>query len=284
VTIDPRSFNLLHVEDRLWIVTAPIGRSTYDYEFERHFACRHATFLEGRVPAVARMGAAPDYPQRFAELLELGIELVHSPEDYDKTSYLPNWYPFIADLTPKSIWYSTPPTADEVEEQFAWPVFMKGERQTSHHEGELAIVRDREHFQRVLEAWRRDRILHWQRMVVREFIPLRPVTDIATRGIPKSYEFRCFAWRGRCVSMGRYWTSEAYELTAQEEAEVTALVNEVASRLNVVFLVVDVALSCAGRWIVVECNDGQDSGYAGNNPLILWRRILDCEGLDGRAT
>jgi hypothetical protein len=230
------------------------------------------------------MGATPDYPQRFAGLLELGIRLMHSPEDYERTSYPPNWYPFIKDLTPKSLWYSTPPTADEVEEHFTWPVFMKGERQTSGHDGALAIVRDREQFQRVLEAWRRDPILHWQRIVVREFVPLRPVGGMATTGIPKSCEFRCFAWRGRCVSIGRYWISESYELTPQEQREVTKLVNEAASRLNVIFLVVDVALSRTGRWIVIECNDGQDSGYAGNNPLILWRRILDCESPCGPAT
>lgn len=282
--MDPRSFSLLHVENCLWVITAPTGLGAYDFKFEDYFECKHATFVDSCVPAVARMGAAQDYSQRFADLFELGIRLVHSTEDYEKTSYLPNWYPLIDDLTPKSIWYSNPPTADEVEVQFTWPVFVKGERQTSRHNGELAIVRDREHFQRVLDTWNSDSILRWQRIVVREFVPLTPVADVASGAIPKSYEFRCFAWRGRCVSIGRYWVSESYELAQQEHVEATRLVNEVASRLNVVFLVVDVALSRAGRWVVIECNDGQDSGYAGNNPLMLWRSILDSERLNERVT
>ena len=27
-------------------------------------------------------------------------------------------------------------------------------------------------------------------------------------------------------------------------------------------------------WLVIECNDAQESGYAGNSPLRLWRNLL----------
>jgi len=40
------------------------------------------------------------------------------------------------------------------------------------------------------------------------------------------------------------------------------------------FLVVDVAITAKGRWIVIECNDAQESGYAGVSPLALWTSIL----------
>lgn len=55
-------------------------------------------------------------------------------------------------------------------------------------------------------------------------------------------------------------------------------VERVAARISATFLVVDVALTMNGDWIVIEINDGQDSGYAGNNPLTLWGKILDREG------
>ena len=47
--------------------------------------------------------------------------------------------------------------------------------------------------------------------------------------------------------------------------------------MNVPFLVVDLAMTATGRWIVIECNDGQESGYAGVSPIGLWQTILKTE-------
>jgi hypothetical protein len=52
---------------------------------------------------------------------------------------------------------------------------------------------------------------------------------------------------------------------------------EAARRLAIVFLVVDVAQAADGRWIVIECNDGQESGYAGISPLGIWQNVLGIE-------
>lgn len=52
---------------------------------------------------------------------------------------------------------------------------------------------------------------------------------------------------------------------------------EAARRVAVPFLVVDLAQTIDGRWMVIECNDGQESGYAGVSPIGLWQRIVDYE-------
>jgi len=62
-----------------------------------------------------------------------------------------------------------------------------------------------------------------------------------------------------------------------EQREALALGREVARRVDVPFLVVDVAQEVSGRWIVIECNDGQESGFAGVSPFALWRNILEQE-------
>lgn len=55
-----------------------------------------------------------------------------------------------------------------------------------------------------------------------------------------------------------------------------------AQRLAVTFLVVDIAQRSNGQWIVIECNDGQESGYAGLSPFSLWKNILAVEqGISG---
>jgi hypothetical protein len=41
--------------------------------------------------------------------------------------------------------------------------------------------------------------------------------------------------------------------------------------------VVDVAQTAEGEWIVIECNDGQDAGYAGVKAMAMWGRVVEVE-------
>jgi ATP-grasp domain-containing protein len=136
-------------------------------------------------------------------------------------------------------------------------------------------VESPERFEQVMDLWQADPILRWQRIVVREFIPLRLVGIQSPTTLPKSFEFRTFWWKGRCVGFGPYWTGEHYTCTPQERSAATAVAGVAAERLGVTFLVVDVAQTQDGPWIVIEVNDGQDSGYAGVHPLAMWRGVLE---------
>ena len=37
------------------------------------------------------------------------------------------------------------------------------------------------------------------------------------------------------------------------------------------------ALTVDNQWIIIECNDGQESGYCGVNPLKMWQKIIEEE-------
>jgi len=248
----------------------------YDFAFEQFFACRHPVRWEGVIRAVARMGAANDYAQRYADLLQQRIQLIHTPAEYEITSNLQNWYPRLDDLTPRSAWFEKPPSIEEIEEQFGWPVFIKGERQTSKHQRDLSIIEGAEQYKRAIEAWEIDPILRWQKIVCREFVKLRLVGEQSPNVLPRSFEFRSFWWRNECLAIGPYWMDEHYQLTLAERQSAIGVAHEAARRLDVTFLVVDVAQTAAGNWIVIECNDGQDSGYAGVAPMLMWRRVIDC--------
>ncbi len=271
------SFKLACVEETLWLVTQPTGVGVYDFQFDRYFECRHPLRLERPVLAVARMGAAQDYLARYRAFAEIGIQLIHTHEEYERTSEFPNWYPLLADVTPRSVWFEGPVSAREVEQHFTWPVFVKGHRQTNRHRRDQAIITSAEKFDALMLQWRAEPILGWQKVICREFLPLEPVGVSNGVTLPKSYEFRTFCWKGQCVGMGAYWYSETYKPTDAEATEITRLAELAATRLSVPFLVVDIARTVAGRWIVVEVNDGQDSGYAAIKPMMLWRRILDLE-------
>lgn len=271
-------FSLVYLEQAIWLVTREIGVPVYDYEFERHFACQHPWRIpEDGITAIARLGAAEDYEARYNHFATLGIHLIHTPSQYLLSSELPQWYPKLETVTPTSAWYDSPPTAEEIGDRFGWPVFVKGQRQTNRHNRKLSIIETPEQYAELCDYWQNDAILAWQQMVCREFIPLRPVVADTGNTMPKSYEFRCFCWQGQVVGLGNYWFSESYAPTPSEEIEIRALAETAAKALALPFLVVDVAQTADGRWIIIECNDGQDSGYAGINPMAMWSKLIDSD-------
>ncbi|MGH9754933.1 MAG: ATP-grasp domain-containing protein [Blastocatellia bacterium] len=132
-----------------------------------------------------------------------------------------------------------------------------------------------EEFERVAELYRHNPILHWQPFVCREYIRLRPVDGDAGDKIPPSFEFRTFWFRGECIGAGPYWAGfSSYNWTRAEEQDAMTLAHEVARRIGAPFLVIDVAQTLEGNWIAIECNDGQESGYAGASPIGLWNNLI----------
>ena len=102
-----------------------------------------------------------------------------------------------------------------------------------------------------------------------------PVSGEVPGKINPSVEFRSFWWYGACVGWGRYWYQvPAYDFTDAVEVGLS-IAREAADRVNVPFLVVDFAMTRYGDWIVIECNDAQESGYAAIPPHALWRQVLD---------
>lgn len=267
------------LQETIPIMSKTIGVRVYDFTFRHYFPTQSLHYLPSQ-PVVARIGAFPDYRFAYASLQQEGIALIHTPEQYQRCSMLPHWYPLLMDLTPKSRVFETFPSAKEIEDEFSWPVFVKGERQTNKHKKSLSVIENAAQFEALLSHWKQNPVLHWQKLVCREYVPLQLVEQAAGDRLPSSYEFRLFYWKGQLVSIGRYWyEASPYALSPQEQTQVEALGNQVAQRLSVPFLAVDIAKTLEGKWIVIEVNDGQESGYAGNNPTFMWAKIIAIEKL-----
>lgn len=267
------------IDDRLWMVTQPTGVGVYDYDFRRYHDCRTPYNVKPNLPAVARVGAIADYDAFYGECGEEGIDLVHTPEEHVRCSTLPGWYPLIEEYTPRSRWYSEPPSVSEIESHFTFPIFIKGVRQTSRHRASMHIIYNREEYAHAIREYEKDDILHWQDLTVREYIELRPVGGGVKGKIPASFEYRTFWWRNTLVGEGPYWwEADKYKWTEVERSSALAIAKQVADRVNCAFLVIDLALTAEGQWIVIECNDGMESGYAGASPFSIWKNILDIEG------
>lgn len=272
---------LLRIEGRRWILTYPTGLPVYDFAFDRYFACSHPLQPVGASGVIARVGAVSDYGELFAEATSAGVALVHSPEEHQRCSSLEGWYPRVRELTAHTEVFDAFPTADEVEQRLRWPVFVKGARQTARHAKALSVVEGREAWQDLAQRWSAEPILRWQPVAVRAWLPLRPVEPHVHDRLRASFEFRAFVWKGTVVGFGRYWTeAPPYACTEQERADALRLVRQVARRVDVPFLVVDVGQCEDGRWVLIECNDAQESGYAGVSPFALWQELLRAESGD----
>ncbi len=277
-TVDPDQLDVFLLDDILWIVAADTGLAHYDFPFQTFFPCRHPWQRPDPIAAVGRFGATVNYVELYQRLLASGVRLIHSPEQYQLASDLCRWYPHIQDLTPRSLWFDTPPAASEIGQRLDWPIFVRGSRQTSRHKAGRSIVRSATEYASIAEQYCQDPVLHRQPFVCREFIDLRPVPSVPTEMISPSFEFRTFWWRGQYVGAGPYWAAVArYSWSQQEERDALRVAQAAAQRLQLPFLVVDVAQTAKGNWIVIECNDAQESSYAGVAPVTLWQSILASE-------
>lgn len=277
--------DLFRLEDALWVLAPKGDRQErlrgccYDFAFNSVFECHRPWHRPPCIEAVARFGAfSSQYEEVYDALRHEGITLIHSPAQHYLSSVLSNWYPLLADLTPRSICFDGPPEADVISSELGWPVFMKGERQTSFHRRRLSIIENAAALRAALEVYATDPVLRWQRIVCRQLVPLRPVDDVSPDRIPASFEFRSFWWYGQPVGFGPYWwQAKSYDANSEERRRALEIAGEAARRINIPFLVVDVAQTAAGEWIVIECNDGQESGYCKISPFALWNAIITAE-------
>ena len=232
--------NIARIEGKLIVLSREVGVSAYDFNFDLYFSCDHPHQLEREELCVLRVGPLPNYEAEFNEKLEMGLRLVNSPAEHRFAIELEAWYPLLEDLTPHTTVFDALPSVEEIEASFAWPIFLKGSRQTSRHNPDLSVVRSRSQYELVAQQYRSDSILHWQKPVIREFVPLMAVAGHVPGKVQPSVEYRSFWWYGVCVGWGRYW----YQVAPYECADADvglAVAQRAAQRLNVPFLVVDVA-------------------------------------------
>lgn len=260
------------------VMIKSIGNNSYDYNFRNYFECK--SVLDSiQSPIILRVGAIADYKLLEKEVRNMGLRLAMTFEEHQRASELSYWYPIISEYTPFSKVYKEFPDIEEVLKEFSFPIFVKGNRQTNKHNKKLCIIENEDMFKELEKHWKVDSILHWQDIVVREYVNLQKVDELTFPDmVPFSYEFRMFFWKNKLVAYGPYWTLGAeYILDAYDKNEAFSLATKVAEIINVPFLAVDIAKTNQGEWVVIEINDAQESGYVGVDRNELWRNIVDLE-------
>lgn len=258
------------------------GNDVYDFNFRNNFECR-SIISEIDVPVLLHIGAVEDYAGIEAALEELGMRLLVYEEEHLRCSTIEKWYPVLKEKTPFTKVYDELPSVEELLKDFTFPVFVKGNRQTNRHRKSQCIIDNEDQYNSLREEWKQDKVLSWQKTVVREYVPLQTIdADSFPDMVPISYEFRFFYFEGRCMAYGPYWyMGKQYSLPESELREVLKLTDWAAEKLGVIFLAIDVAKTESGEWIIIEVNDAQESGFVGINPRILWNNTID--GMQNRT-
>lgn len=132
-----------------------------------------------------------------------------------------------------------------------------------------------------------------QGVVVRPFVPFE-AWERDFNGCPVTNEWRCFFFNNELLASGYYWANWEEEVAEQGHIcagqpappEVLAVAQRAVSMLTTPFVCIDVARvdpSASpddtwgfepGSWIVVEVNDGCQSGLTTINPLEFYRALF----------
>lgn len=229
--------------------------------------CRNAVI-------VPRYCVLPDYRILEEDMRIVGSFLTNTYSQHRYVADISNWYWDLKDITPRT-WFRPEDVPDN-----GGPFIVKGETNSRKHlwDTHMYVETKRDALQAMYRLMD-DSLIGHQSIVFREFVPLKTLLH-DVRGMPVTEEFRFFVYRRKIISGGYYWSSHVEDLGE----EVPSVKNVPVEFLNKVlglvgdkipFYVFDVALTESGDWIVIELNDGQQSGLSENDPEVLYSNLKE---------
>lgn len=222
---------------------------------------------------ICRYSAYPFYKELEEDLSLQGSQLINSYRQHRFVADLGNYTEVLGDLTPKT-WNRI-----ELVPDWAFPVVVKGETSgrkflwKSH-----MFAENREKAIDILCKLQDDGLLRDQNIYFRQFVKLKTYL-VGLNGLPITKEFRVFVCDGKILSKGYYWTNYFDDLP--EVPNTNDIPEEFLKKVidaigeSVRFYAVDVAQMDNGEWIVVELNDGQQSGLSDNDPKVLYKNLKE---------
>jgi hypothetical protein len=235
----------------------------------RHFGASVVT-RRSAVPAgslvVPRYSALPYNEELCEDLAAMGSVPINTYHQHNYVANLRNWYYDLAEITPRT-WFAL----DQIPEE--GPFVLKGQTNSKKFQWATHMfARDKREAGEVYWRLSIDGHVGAQQVFVRQYVPLHKLAD-GLQGMPVSEEYRFFVLDGEVLASGFYWSSHTEDLREQgmefdPSAVPQSFVADVIKRVGTKcrFWVFDVARTAAGDWIVVELNDGQQSGLSDIDP------------------
>ncbi len=239
------------------------------------------TYLDDRAKVkpgdlvIARYSAWPFYNEFVSTVEYLGGRVINSVSQNNYIVDLQNWVLDLGDLTPVT-WRRI----EDIPEDECGPFILKGGENSRKGLWKThCFASDKKEAIQVYFNLLNDSLIGKQNIYIRKFIPLHTYFyDVV--GMPVTKEFRFFICDKQVVCGAYYWSSHIDQLsTVPLISEVhESFLNEVIDRIGQNpnaprFYVVDIGIKENGQPIVIELNEGQQSGVSENDPFVLYRNL-----------
>jgi hypothetical protein len=211
------------------------------------------------------------YEMLYVALLGKNIELINNPSEYMFCHYLPENYPIIINVTPKTTHkkiqsgFTYNDFQQEIEAFGSNPVIVKDYvKSQKHYWNEACFIpnaADRVRVESVVNKFieLQDSDLN-EGLVFREYVELEELTNHSASGMPLTKEFRVFVKNGQIRNIYKYWDEGDYQNVEPVIEEFEPIIPKIKSN----FFTMDIAKRKSGSWIIVELGDGQVAGLPDN--------------------
>jgi len=215
---------------------------------------------------IPRYASLPYYQELETDVALLGGELINSYRQHQYVADLQNWYPDLADLTPKT-WFR----AEDITHDHPGPFVLKGHTNSRKHKWRThAFAETRADVGPTLCNLLDDPLISEQGVCIREFEKFETFATDEITGMPVTNEWRYFCLDGQILACGFYWSSHTAWLEEHghgpveivEPAGAHTFVQQVLDRIEdkIRFVVIDIARTPHGGFRLVELNCGTMSG------------------------
>ena len=219
---------------------------------------------------IGRYSVVPFYKELEEDLKYRNCDLINTYSQHRWIADLREWYQDFEDITPKT-WFDLYSLPDE------GPFVLKGETNSRKFNWNTHMfAKDKREAGQVYSRLSADGLVVEQNIYIRKYEPLVKLGE-GLNGLQVSEEYRFFFLDGQVLSGGFYWSSHVDDLTeVPNPARVPQeFLKTVGQRIgfNARFVVVDIARKVDGGWMVVEVNDGQQSGVSENKPDEIYSKM-----------
>lgn len=230
---------------------------------------------------IGRYSVLPYYQEQVRDINAIGAQLINSYDQHMYVADLRRWYEDLREpmsdgamLTPKT-WFDSRAMIEDAS--YDGPYVVKG---ITNSRKDMwfthMFAQTKADAMEVAVRLQQDTLISQQPIVFRQYVPLKEY-DKSVLGAPIAYEWRFFFAYGELLCGAWYWSNYIDENKPIPPVERVpySFLGEVNKRIRdkVNFVVVDVAETVDGEFMVVELNDGQMSGPSENNLDLLYKRL-----------
>lgn len=239
---------------------------------QRHFRCTDSRMdIPPGSLVIPRYSALPFYEELEKDVRKGGSRLINTFRQHRYVADLWNWYDDLKDITPKTWFRPCEVPKDE------GPFVLKGETNSRKFLWDVLMYAETwSDMVRVSCNLADDSLIGQQSIYVRKFVPLKTYFR-SFHNLPVSKEFRFFVAFGKVLCGAFYWSNSVEDIPAVPNVDevpkafLQKVLDIIGDKIN--FYVVDVAETETGDWIVIELNDGSQSGLSENDPDMLYSEL-----------